>query len=131
MIPRGTAAPEYIARGTNCSGVNGPGHHLLRGAIYFVTGPGVCSPSKFCILEVATQIVEPIAVGLESGVVLTHDSTSAYVRAVQVFTGVTVICVPPGIVCLRTHFPSDICSPKQISLAYLATSASVIYVSQG
>ena len=44
---------------------------------------------------------------------------------------VTVICVPLGIVCPRTHFPSDICSPERISLAYFATLASVIYVSQG
>ena len=37
--------------------------------------------------------------------------------------GVTVICVPPVNVCPQTHFPSDIHSPKQISLAYLATLA--------
>ena len=41
-------------------------------------------------------------------------------------TGVTVICVPPGNGCPRTHFPSDICSPKQISLPYLATLTSEI-----
>ena len=41
-------------------------------------------------------------------------------------TGVTVICVPPGNECPRTHFPSDICSPKQISLPYLATLTSEI-----
>ena len=37
--------------------------------------------------------------------------------------GVTVICVPPVNVCPQTHFPSDIHSPKQISLAYFATLA--------
>ena len=34
----------------------------------------------------------------------------------------------PGDVCPQTYSPSDICSPEQI---YLATIASVIYVSQG
>ena len=30
--------------------------------------------------------------------------------------GITMICVPIGNVCPWTHFPSDICSPEQISL---------------
>ena len=57
-----------------------------------------------------------------------------YVRTYQVQL---VICVPRGReMCApntfpNTHFPSDSRSPKQISLAYLATLASVIYVSQG
>ena len=42
---------------------------------------------------------------------------------------VTVMCVPPGNACPQTYFPSDICSPEHISLVYLATIASVIYVS--
>ena len=37
IIPGGTVTPKYIARGTNCSGVNGPGDHVLRGPVYFVT----------------------------------------------------------------------------------------------
>ena len=30
---RGTTTLKYVAQGTNCSGVNGPGDHLLRGSI--------------------------------------------------------------------------------------------------
>ena len=44
-------------------------------------------------------------------------------------SGVSVICVSLGNMCPQTHFPCGICSPDQISTAYLATLASLIYVS--
>ena len=86
---------------------------------------------KFFVKEVRHRVIRKINVAAHhKGVISALDVNDRGVTHAS-GTSVTVICVPLGNACSRTHFPSDICSPKQISLPYLATLTSVIYVSQG